>query len=197
VLDRRVAADQRLGRPEFEQQVGALGRRRRLGERAAKVGNRALGRPASCCAPGGFAQHGHDPWIRGRGGEQQVRGDPFGLGPSLAEETRRPCMPDVSLVRRECLVDGRADEWVNEPERRLGAQDLVTRERARRLGGSLPVQLRQRGGVVGIGIVAQDRDSLCKPPRFRWETGEANRDGAHAGARSELAQARHASLDRG
>jgi hypothetical protein len=43
MLDRGVAVHLRLGGAELEQHVGALGRRRRLGERASKVRDGALG----------------------------------------------------------------------------------------------------------------------------------------------------------
>ncbi len=93
-----------------------------------------------------------------------MRGDPFGLGPRVVEETGRARMSDASLMRCERLVDGGAEEWVHEPERRLGAQDVDPCERARCLGNSLSVQFRQGCRVEGIGVVAQDRDSLCKFP---------------------------------
>jgi hypothetical protein len=70
VLDRCVAAEERLGRPEFEQQLGTLGRRRRLGQRAEKVSNCGLGRAAGRCAARGFAQRRDDSRIRSRGSEQ-------------------------------------------------------------------------------------------------------------------------------
>jgi hypothetical protein len=93
-----------------------------------------------------------------------VRGDPFRLGPRVAEETGRARMPDASLMRCDRLVDGGAKKWVDEPERRLRAQDVDPCERPRCLGSSLSVQLCQRRCVVGIGVVAEDRDSLRKPP---------------------------------
>ena len=83
-----------------------------------------------------------------------MRGDPFGLGPGVAEENRRPRMPGFSLEGRECLVDGRANDRVNEPQRRLRAQDVGACERGRGVGGSLQVQAGERGRLARIGVVA-------------------------------------------
>ena len=56
VLDRRVAADQRLGRAELAQHVGAVRRGRRLGQCPPQVRHGALGRAARGGPPGGVAQ---------------------------------------------------------------------------------------------------------------------------------------------
>jgi hypothetical protein len=93
-----------------------------------------------------------------------VRSDPFGLGLCVAENSRRPRMSDFSLERRECLVDGRANNRVIEPQQWLRTQDVDACERARCFGGSLHVQVGERGRLAWIGVVAQDRDRLCKPP---------------------------------
>src|SRR5215471_19930652 len=90
----------------------------------------------------------------------------------------------------ERLVDGRANNRVTEPPRRLRTQNVDACERARCVGGGLQVQAGERGRLAWIGVVAQDRDRLCKPPRFRWKAGKANRDRTRAGPRPELAQAR-------
>jgi hypothetical protein len=60
MLDGGVAVHERLGGAELEQQIGAFGRERRLGERAAKVSDRALGRAAGARAVGGVAQRRDD-----------------------------------------------------------------------------------------------------------------------------------------
>src|SRR5262249_28090963 len=98
---------------------------------------------------------------------------------------------DFSLERCERLVDGRADNRVTEPQRRLRAQDVGAYERARRVGSSLRIQVGERGRLAWIGVVAQDRDRLCKPPRFGPKAGKAKGDPTRARARPELAQARH------
>ena len=97
MLDGGVAADDRLGGAELEQQVGALGRGRRLGERAAEVGDRALGSTARAGALGGVAQRPDDLCVRGRG--------------SAAAGARRPVPAprrrrrgDAPRVRARCLA---------------------------------------------------------------------------------------------
>ncbi len=197
VLDRGVAADERLDGAELEQQLGALGRRGRLGERAAQIGDGALRGTARARPARGLAQHRDDARIAGAGCEQQVRRHPFGLCPGGFEQPRRPRVPAVPLGRGERLVDGRPDQRMHEPERRLRAQDVDPGERDGRLGGGLVVQVGERGRLPGIGVVAQDRHRPRQPRRLRREAREAHRDGARAGPRPELAQARHVLLGRG
>ena len=50
MLDGGVAVHERLRGAELEQQIGVLRRERRLGERAAKVSDRVLGRAAGARA---------------------------------------------------------------------------------------------------------------------------------------------------
>ena len=126
-----------------------------------------------------------------------MRGDPLRLGAGVGEETRRPCVPAVSRERLECFVDRRADQRMDEPERRLRAQHVDPCERGGRLGGGLLVQVGERRRLARVGVVAEDRDSLGERCRCRREAGEAKRDGARAGPRPELAQARHVRLGRG
>jgi len=126
-----------------------------------------------------------------------VRDDPLRLRPGIGQETRRPCVPATSLERCDCLVNRRADQWVDEPQRRLRAQHVHPRERAGRLGGGALVQVGQPRRLPGIGIVAQDRDRPRERRRRRRKPGEAKRDGARAGPRRELAQASHVRPGRG
>jgi hypothetical protein len=60
MLDRGIPAQECLGGAELEQQAGALHYGRRLGERAAKVGNRTLGSTARASAARGIAQRRDD-----------------------------------------------------------------------------------------------------------------------------------------
>jgi hypothetical protein len=73
-------------------------------------------------------------------------------------------MPDASLMKGERLVDGGAEKRMDETERRLGAQDVGPCECACCLGSRLALQICQRRSLVGIGVVAEYRDGLCKPP---------------------------------
>ena len=171
VLDRGVAAEQRLAGAKLEQQLGALGGRGRLGECAAKVRNGALRGTARARPARRLAEHRDHAWIAGAGCEQQLRGHPFGLCPGSFEQPRRPCMPAVALGRGQRLVDGRPDQRMHEPERRLRAQDVDPGERDRRLGGGLLLQVGERRRLRGIGVLAQDRHCLREPRRLRRETG--------------------------
>ena len=168
----------RLGRAELEEQPCALRVRRRLLERAAKVGDGALRRHRGAGAAGSLAQRRDGLRICGRGTAQQVRGDAFRFRPGVGEQARGAGVSPVSLERCERLVDRRADEWMDERQRRLRAQYVDPRERVNRLERRLLVQVGQRSCLAGIGVVAQDRHSLREPRRLRRKPGEAKRDGA-------------------
>ena len=77
-----LSAHVRLGRAELEEHFGALRVRRRLLERASKVGDGALRGTARAGAPRGVAQRRDGLRICGRRAAQQVRGDPLRLGSS-------------------------------------------------------------------------------------------------------------------
>src|SRR5262245_47918415 len=136
MLDGGVAPHERLCRTKLEQHVGALLSRRRFGDCAAKVRNGALRSSPRGGQPCSFAKCRNNLRIGGRLNQEEVRGNPFRLGSRLGEKSRRPFMPNVSFKRCECLIDGRADQWVNEPQWRLWAQDIDPCESAGCVGGS-------------------------------------------------------------
>ena len=80
VLNRRLAADPRLGRAELDQHFGALGGMRGLVERAAQIGDRALGSPACARTASGLAQRRHTLRPARRRTPKQLRGDALRLG---------------------------------------------------------------------------------------------------------------------
>ena len=173
-----LSAHVRLGRAELEEHFGALRVRRRLLEGASKVGDGALRSTAAAGAAGSLAQRRDDLCIRARGTAQQVHGDAFRFRPGVGEQARRACVAPVSLERRERLIDGRADEWMDERQRRLRAQHVDPRERVDRLERSLLVQIGQRRSLAGLGVVAQNRHGLRDHRRLRRKPGKAKGDGA-------------------
>jgi hypothetical protein len=120
-----------------------------------------------------------------------VRRHPFRLGPASLEQPRRPGVPAVALGRGQRLIDRRPDQRVDEPKRRLGAQNIHPGQRDRRLGGGLVLQARQLGCLVRLGFVAQDRHRPRQPGRLRRQPREAHRHGARPGSRAQLTQAGH------
>ena len=82
-----------------------------------------------------------------------MHGDAFRFRPGVGEQARRACVAPVSLERRERLIDGRADEWMDERQRRLRAQHVDPRERVDRLERRLLVQVGQRRSLAGLGVV--------------------------------------------
>ena len=105
-----------------------------------------------------------------------MRGDAFRFRPGVGEQARGAGVSPVSLERCERLVDRRANEWVDEPERRLRAQYVDPRERINRLECRVFLQVGQRSCLAGIGVVAQDCNSLRERRRLRGKPGEAKRD---------------------
>jgi hypothetical protein len=87
-----------------------------------------------------------------------VCGDAFRLGAGVGEQSRSARVAGVTVDRGERLVNRRPDQRVNEAEGRLRAQDVDSHERICRLGGGRLVQIGQRGRLVRVGVVAQDRD---------------------------------------
>ena len=65
---------------------------------------------------------------------------------------------------------------MDERQRRLRAQYVDPRERVDRLERRLLLQVGQRSCLAGIGVVAQDCNSLRERRRLRRKPGEAKRD---------------------
>jgi len=108
MLDRRLAVDRRFCGAELTQQLRTVSRRRRLDERAAEIGNRALGgttRPRAACS---VAQRGNDVRIRCGWGSEQVSGDALRFCTDLGEQARRSGVAALARERRQRLVDRRA-----------------------------------------------------------------------------------------
>jgi hypothetical protein len=198
----RLTVDERLGKAELEQQVGALWPGKRLGVRAPQIGDRALGRPTTASAAGGIPQHGHDlvGGVRGlqrRRNQQQVRGNALRVRSGLCEQARGPRVQARSLERCQRLVDGSADERMDETERGLRPKHVDPREIGCRRRCLLLAQVGQRGRMVRVDVLTEDRDCLGKLRRLGRKAAEADRDGSPAGTGGELSQGRDAGLDRG
>jgi hypothetical protein len=126
-----------------------------------------------------------------------VGGDLLGRRTGLGEEPGRECVPGVSLERCERPVDGRADERMDVSERGWRANDTDADEIHGCLGCGSLVQLGERGGVRGIGVVAEDRERLGEPDRLGRESGKAKRERAGAGPCLELTKTPHVGCRRG
>jgi hypothetical protein len=93
-------------------------------------------------------------------------GDTLGLSPGAGEEIRRSFVSAAPVERAERLVDGGPYERVNKRERLLRPQHVDPHERFHRLGGGLLVQAGQFGGLAGIGVVAENGNSLRQSGRL-------------------------------
>ena len=144
---------------------------RRLVERALEVGDAALGRAALDGGPARLAQLLDHPLLPAPRRGEQVRRDLLGGRAGVEQHARRALVLQLALAERQLLVDGVADQRVDEGDRRLAAQDLGPREHAGGVGDARLGEPGQRGdggqrGALGQhGDGAGDRDRVHREPR--------------------------------
>ena len=188
VLARRLPG-RGLGDPELEQQPGALGRGRRLGQRAAQEHRRGLGRAAPRRGAGGVDQAPRDRGVAGGLGGQQVLGRALLAGRVVVHELGRAPVRERALGHPELLVDAGPHERVDEGQRTLRLEDPGRHERVRRLGGLRRVELGQRRRARQLRALEHGHGA-GQPRRRRRQATQAQLDPAPRGARADLLHAR-------
>jgi hypothetical protein len=167
VLEAGRSVDQRLQQPELAQHVQpgrALGRFR---ERAAQVGDSALGGPAGGRRPGRAGEHLDAAGVAPARRQQQVRPDLLGRPAAQPQQPGGPLVRQRALRARHRPVDRVADQRVHEPDRLLVPQDLRPGEVGE--GG--------RGGdLVEVGHLG-DRGQVRPLAEHRDRTGDRGRLG--------------------
>ena len=99
--DRRPPVHQPLGPTKFDQQLGALILRARLGQRPVQIRHRRIARTNRQRNPRGATQRrAHLPIAR-RTDDQQLRGDPLRRSASIFQQPRRVTVQPIALIRRE------------------------------------------------------------------------------------------------
>ena len=158
VLGGGRAVGQRLRGAEREQHAGPPLRRRRLVERAAQVGDGGVGRAAPHRGAPGRLEQVDDAAVAAPRRLEQLRRDLLGGRAGVAQQPRRPLVQQRALARRQLVVDRVAHERVDEPERRVGPQDLRAGERARRGRDGRLVEAGQRRDRGQLGALAEHAD---------------------------------------
>jgi hypothetical protein len=175
---------QHLGPAQRQQHRRAALLRRRLGERTAPVGDRAVGGPAPHRGLPGRVEQVDRPGVAAGRRMEQLGGDLLDAGALVAQHARGPLVLQRALGGRQLVVDGVADQRVDEAERRLLAQDLRLDERAGDGGDRALVAAGegghggQRGALPEHGDGACDRAGVLRQPPQPYE--HRRRRGARA-----------------
>ena len=177
---------QRLRAAELEQQLRPVLGRRRLGERARQVGDRAVGRALAARGDRRAVERVDNPGLSARRGGEQVRRHLLDRGARLGQQPRRPPVLQLALSGRHVVADRCADDRMHEGERRLGLQDLRARERRHRARGPLLVEIRQRGHGREAGAGSEHRERPRDRRGVLGQPGEPEQDRARGGARADI-----------
>ena len=100
-------------------------------------------------------------------------------------------MPGVSFDHVERLVDGAADDGVEELERILATEEVEPNECGRRRTKLACFHTGERGHVAQFGPVAEDRGGAEEGERLGRQAGEAKPDGARNTLCSDFEQTGH------
>jgi hypothetical protein len=117
-------------------------------------------RPQGEGLPGSQAQLGHDERLAGRRRQQQVGADLLHGRAALGQQLRRLRVPALAVAEGKAVVDGGADDRMEEPAWRLRPEELGPTEHRERVGRRLPLQAGKGGGVAQVRAVAQDRHGV-------------------------------------
>ena len=185
-------ARQRLRSTQRDQHGRAAVGGRRLLQRALQVGDGGVGRAAPHRGGARVLQQRDRPRAAAARRLQQLRRDLLGRRARVVQQLRRALVQQPALPRRQLVVDRVADQRVDEPERRIRAQDLDARELARRSGHRRLLQAGQRGDRGQLRALAQHADRLRDRRRGGGEAPEPHEHRARRGARTDRAD--HADL---
>ena len=161
---------------ELGQDLPPLLLRGRFRERPAEaLGGR--GRSTAARGGAGGRPERRDPApVPGRGGQQQVRGDPLGRRARRCERLGRRRVARRALARREILVERGAHDGVDEPQAFVLDEDVGPDEVVRGGGGDVFPEPGDAGGERELGVVAEHGDRPRQLVRVRAERGEPVQD---------------------
>ena len=146
VLGGSGPVDQDLDPAELDEQRRALLGRHRLLQRAPEHQHRRVRGAARDRRPRGGAQHLDGRRAAASGRAQQVGGHLFGRCALPLQEAGGPLVVQRPLARRQVVVDGFADQRMDEAETVLVGEDLSA------------AQGVERGGDLGLGPLREGRD---------------------------------------
>ena len=187
VLDRQRRVHLGGGDAELEVQPAAQLGRRRLLQGALQVGHRAVGTAALRGLAGGGAQELDGGAVAAARGVQDLGGDLLGRRVRARQHVGGAAVPELALAGRDVEVDDVADQRMREAQRRLGAQDVRSRELAGGARDGLLVEPGERGDGRQARALAQHGDSARHGHRVGRQPRQAQQDGPRHGARADLA----------
>ena len=191
VVGRSRAVRPPLRKAELDQHLCPRGRIDLLVERAGEISDRGLGRALGERALGRLAERRDHERVGPWGDAEQVPGRTLRRRAGLEQQLSGRAVRGVSFDHIERLVDGAADDGVEELERILATEEVEPNE-----GGGGRTKLAcfhagERGRVAQLGPVAEDRGRAEEGQRLRRQASEAKPDDARNALRADLQQTGH------
>ena len=191
MVDRSRAVRPPLRKTELDKHLRPRSRIELLLERTGEICDRGLGRALSERALGRLAKRRDHERVGPWGDAEEVPGRTLRRRAGLEQQLSGQAVRGVSFNDIERLVDGGADDGVEELERILAAEEVEPNER----GGSRTklacFHAGESGRVAQLGPVAEDRGGTEEGKRLRWQAGEAEPDGASNALPSDFQQTGH------
>jgi hypothetical protein len=191
VVGRSRAVRPPLRKAELNKHLRPRSRIHVLGERAAQKSDRGLGRALGERALGRLAERRDHERVGLWGHAEEVRRRTLSWYAVLLQELSGQAVRSVSFNHIERLVDGPADDGVEELERILAQEEVKPNEgRGGRTKLACP-HAGERGRVAQFRPVAEDRRRAEEGKRLRRQASEAKPDVASNTLRSDLWQTVH------
>ena len=114
-----------------------------------------------------------------------MTGRPLGWSPGRREDLGRTAMQHDPGSGVDRVVDGGANDRVEELDRVYGTEEIDPHQPACRLACDDEVELGERGGVAKLASVAENRRRSGDRDRVWWQAAEADRDRSGDRARAK------------
>ena len=180
-----------LRKAELDEHLRPRNRIDLLGERAGEISDRGLGRALGERALGRLAERRDHERVVLWGDAEQVPRRTLRPRAGLEQQLSGRAVRSVSFDHIERLVDGAADDGVEELERILAPEEVKPNECG---GGRTKLacaHAREGGRVAQLGPVAEDRRRAEEGKRFRRQASKAKPDRARNALRSDFQQTGH------
>jgi hypothetical protein len=191
VVGRGRAVRPPLRQAELDQHLRPRSRIKLLVECAGEISDRGFGRPLGERALGRLAERRDHERVGLRGDAEEVPRRTLRLRAGLEQQFSGRAVGGVSLNHIERLIDGAADDRVEELERIVAAEEVKPNECGGRRTKLACLHAGERGRAAQLGPVAEDRGRAEKGKRLRLQAREAKPDRAGNALRPDLKQTGH------
>jgi hypothetical protein len=191
VVDRSRAVRPPLRKAELDQHLRPRGRIKLLLERAGEIPDRGIGRALGEGAVGRLAERRDYERVRLWNNPEKVAGCTLRRGAGLEQQLGGRAVRSVSFDHIERLVDGSADDGVEELQRILATEEVEPDEGRGRRTKFACFHAGKRGRVAQLGPVAEDRRRAEQGKRPGGQASEAKPDRARNALRADLQQTGH------